>query len=69
MDDPAEGRAERAPDPSAAAEVAALRERVGRLERQLAQMAKTFSERLTEHGRRLDALDRPQERRPGHEGG
>jgi len=52
-----------------AAEVAELRQRVGRLERQLAQMVKTLSGRLTEHGRRLDALDQPAGRRPGHEGG
>ena len=69
MNDPIDRRAEPASDSGTQAEVAALRERVGRLERQLAQLVKTFSERLTEHGRRLDALDRPEERRPGHEGG
>jgi small-conductance mechanosensitive channel len=58
-----------ASDPATEADVAALRDRVTRLERQLAQMVQTFSTRLTEHGRRLDALDRPPERRPGHEGG
>jgi hypothetical protein len=51
-----------------AAEIAELRQRVGRLERQLAQMVTTLSGRLTEHGRRLDALDQPAERRPGHDG-
>ena len=55
--------------PSGSAEVADLRHRVGRLERQLAQMVTTLSGRLTEHGRRLDALDQPTQRRPGHEGG
>jgi len=72
MSDPADRPAERPPEPDPdpdPAEIAALRERVGRLERQLAQMVKTFSARLTEHGRRLDALDQPAERRPGHEGG
>jgi hypothetical protein len=61
------------PDPAPdrlpeAAEIAELRQRVGRLERQLAQMVTTLSGRLTEHGRRLDALDQPAERRPGHDG-
>ena len=69
MSDPAERAPAPPPDPGAAAEIAALRGRVDRLERQLAQLVKTFSERLTDHGRRLDALDRPAERRPGHDGG
>jgi len=56
-------------DAEAEAEIAELRQRVGRLERQLTQLVKTFSERLTEHGRRLDGLDQPAQRRPSHDGG
>jgi hypothetical protein len=42
---------------------AALEARVDRLERQLAVMTKRFSERLNDHGRRLDRVDEPPERR------
>ena len=48
---------------SAEAELALVRARVDRLERQLAVMVKRFSERLNEHGRRLDRVDEPPERR------
>ena len=51
--------AERSVEP----ELALVRARVDRLERQLAVMVKRFSERLTEHGRRLDRVDEPPERR------
>ena len=43
--------------------LALLRARVDRLERQLAEMVKRFSERLNDHGRRLDRVDEPPERR------
>ena len=63
--DPADRPAEHDP----AAEIAALRDRVERLEKQLTLAVKTFAERLTDHGRRLDRLDEPPGRRPGHEVG
>jgi hypothetical protein len=44
------------------ADVADLAKRLDRLERQFAEMVKRFSERLTEHERRLDKLDVPPER-------
>ncbi len=44
-------------------ELALVQARVDRLERQLAVMVKRFSERLNEHGRRLDRVDEPPERR------
>jgi hypothetical protein len=51
--------AERSVEP----ELALVRARVDRLERQLAVMVKRFSEGLNEHGRRLDRVDEPPERR------
>lgn len=50
-------------DRETTAEVAALRARVDRLERQLAVMVKRFSERLNDHEKRLDQVDEPPERR------
>ena len=61
--DPADRPAEHDP----ATEIAALRDRVERLEKQLTLAVKTFAERLTDHGRRLDRLDQPPRRGPGHE--
>ena len=60
--DPADRPAEHDP----AAEIAALRDRVERLEKQLTLAVKTFAERLTDHGRRLDWLDELPGRQPGH---
>ena len=64
------GRGTGAPGPvdagaeqGAGAELAALRARVDRLERQLAVMVTRFSERLNDRGRRLDQVDEPPERR------
>lgn len=51
------------PNADLAAEAAALRGRVDRLERQLAVMVRRFSERLNDHEKRLDRVDEPPERR------
>ena len=59
----APGPADAGAEQGADAEVALLRARVDRLERQLAEMVKRFSERLNDHGRRLDRVDEPPERR------
>jgi len=42
---------------------------VERLEKQLTLGVKTFAERLTDHGRRLDRLDQPPRRGPGQGAG
>ncbi len=57
------GKADAGAERGADAELALLRARVDRLERQLAEMVKRFSERLNDHGRRLDRVDEPPERR------
>ena len=56
------GSADAGPGRAGDDEVARLAARVDRLERQLAVMVKRFSERLTDHERRLDRLDEPPER-------
>ena len=59
----APGSADAGAERGADAELDLLRARVDRLERQLAVMTKRFSERLNDHGRRLDRVDEPPERR------
>ena len=57
------GPADVGAEQGADADLAVLRARVDRLERQLAVMVKRFSARLNDHGRRLDRVDEPPERR------
>ena len=59
----APGPADAGAEQGADGDLALLRARVDRLERQLAVMVKRFSERLTDHERRLDRVDEPPERR------